>query len=121
MWFSDLRQPVDVVETALDVAAMLGGRALVAELWPQLFLVVERDDKIGANLLEEICLLDALQQDDPVGFPGHLNVDELVPRERVLIETLDAIFEQRLAERFGGCTCLDDRFLSWVSSIERFC
>src|ERR1700681_280037 len=64
----DLRQPVDVVETALDVAAMLGGGALVAELRPQLFLVVERDHQVGANLLEEVGLLDALQQDDAVGF-----------------------------------------------------
>src|ERR1700736_1256939 len=27
---------------------------------------------------------------------------------------------QHLAERFGGCICLDDQLLSWVSSIERF-
>src|SRR5262249_21775355 len=41
-----LREPVDVGEAALDVAAMLGRRAFVAELRPQLFLVVERDDEI---------------------------------------------------------------------------
>src|SRR6202048_3746008 len=66
-----------------------------SRIWPQLLLVVERADKIRANLLEEIRLLDALQQDDPVGFPGHLNVGELVPIQRVLIETSNAIFEQR--------------------------
>src|ERR1700748_2469087 len=60
---SDFRQPIDVVETTLDVAAMLGGRALVAKFRPQLFLVVERDDEIGATLLEEVGLLDSLQQD----------------------------------------------------------
>src|SRR5438874_13653980 len=38
-----LRQPVDVGEAALDVAAMFGGGAFVAELRPQLFLVIERD------------------------------------------------------------------------------
>src|SRR5712664_3682493 len=41
---SDFRQPIDVVEAAVDVAAMLGGGAFVAEFWPQLFLVVERDN-----------------------------------------------------------------------------
>src|SRR5882672_671224 len=60
----DLREPVDVGEAAFDVAAVLGGRALVAELRPQLFLVVERDDEIAADLLEELALLDALQQRD---------------------------------------------------------
>src|SRR6185312_15421541 len=35
---SGLREPVDVGEAALDVAAMLGGRALVAEFGPELFL-----------------------------------------------------------------------------------
>src|SRR5260370_6619398 len=93
---SDFRQPIDVVEAALDVAAMLGGRALVAELRPQLFLVVERDNKIGANLLEKVGLLDALQQHDAVGLPWHLNVGNLVLILRVLIETSNAIFKQRL-------------------------
>src|ERR1700691_371156 len=46
---SDFRQPVDVVEAAFDVTAMFGGRAFVAKFRPQLFLVVERDDKIGSN------------------------------------------------------------------------
>src|SRR5215468_5898485 len=53
----DLREPVDVGEAALDVAAMLGGGALVAELRPQLFLVVERDNEVTANLLKERSLL----------------------------------------------------------------
>src|SRR6185312_1242871 len=99
---SDFRQPIDVVETALDVATMLGGRALIAESRPKLFLVVERDDEIGADLLEEIGLLDPLQQNDPVGFPGDLRISDLVPILRVLIETPDAIFQHRLDGRILG-------------------
>src|SRR6202158_4437821 len=57
---SDFRQPIDVVEATVDVAAMLCGGTFVAELWPQLFLVVERDNQIRAKLLEEIGMLDTL-------------------------------------------------------------
>src|SRR5882757_10166894 len=39
-----LREPVDVGEAALDVAAVLGRGALVAELRPELFLVIKGDD-----------------------------------------------------------------------------
>src|SRR5262249_11094342 len=57
---SDLWEPVDVGEAALDVAAVLGGGALVAEFRPNLLLVVERDDEVAADRLEEFGLLDAL-------------------------------------------------------------
>src|SRR5689334_211746 len=59
---SGLREPVDVGEAALDVAAMLGGGSLVAELRPELFLVVERDDEVTADGREELGLFNALQQ-----------------------------------------------------------
>src|SRR4051794_25083766 len=96
---SNFRQPVDVVESALDVPAMLGRGALIAELRPQLFLVVERDHEIGANRLEEIGLLDALQQRDAVGLPRHLRVGQLVAVLRILIETADAVLDERFHDR----------------------
>src|SRR5665811_2035956 len=99
---SDFRQPVDVVEAALDVAAMLGGGTLVAELRPELFLVIERDNEIGAELLEEIGLFDSLQQNHPIGFPRHLGISQLVAILCVLIEAPDAVFEQRFYGRVLG-------------------
>src|SRR5215831_15690670 len=87
----DLGEPVDVRETAIDVAAMLGGRALVAEFRPQLLLVVERDDQIAAYLLEEIGLLDPAQQSDAITLPGNLGIRHLVTVARVMIETSHAV------------------------------
>ncbi len=64
------RQPVDVVEAAMEVAAMLGGGPLVAKLRPQRRLVVERhDESLRACLKNGVCSMP-LQQDHPVGLPG---------------------------------------------------
>src|SRR5215813_1035893 len=68
------REPVDVRKAALDVAALVRGRALVAEFRPDLFLVVERHDEIAADLAEEVGSLDALQQRHAIGFPGDLGI-----------------------------------------------
>src|SRR3954467_15123120 len=88
---SSLREPVDVGEAALDVAAVLGRGALVAELRPELFLVIEGDDEIAADLLEERSLLDLLQQHDAFALPGYLGVGNLVTLVGRLIELGDAI------------------------------
>ncbi len=58
----DLRQPVDIAEAAVDVAAVFGRRAFVTELRPELLLVIKRDDEIGPDLLEEVALLDSLAE-----------------------------------------------------------
>src|SRR5438045_5379369 len=94
-----LREPVDVGEAALDVAAVLGGGPLVAEFRPELFLVVEGDDEVTANLLEEGGLLDALQQRHAISFPRHLSVRHLVAIIGFLIQTRDAVIDQRLCGR----------------------
>src|SRR6202008_2076320 len=91
-----LREPVDVGEAARDVAAMLGRGTLVAELRPELFLVVERDNEVTTNLLKERSLLDLLQQRDAFALPGHLRVGNLMTLVRRLIELGDAIGDQRL-------------------------
>src|SRR5262245_14237780 len=96
---SSLREPVDVGEAALDVAAVIGRGALVAELRPEFLLVIERDDEVAADLLEERALLDLLQQHDAVGFPGHLGVGNLVAIVRGLVELGDTFRDQRLCCR----------------------
>src|SRR5258705_9753206 len=90
----DLREPVDVGEAALDVAAVLGGGALVAELRPDLFLVVEGDDEIAADFLEEGGLLDELQQCHAIGFPCHLGIGNLMAAVGFLIEPRHAVVDQ---------------------------
>src|SRR3954469_365417 len=91
-----LREPVDVGKAALDVAAVFGGGALVAELRPELFLVIEGDDQVAANLLEEGGLLDLLQQRDAFVLPLPLGVGNLVTLVGRLIELGDTVGDQRL-------------------------
>ena len=99
----DFRKPVDVGEAALDVAAMLGGGALIAELRPQLFLIVERDDEIAAHLLEKVAVFDAAQQLHAIRFPRNFGVSQLVPLAGVLIEPVHSIGDQRLCGRVFRC------------------
>src|SRR5581483_624442 len=93
---SDLREPVDIGEAALDVTAMLGGGALVAEFRPDLLLIVERHDEVAADGLEELGLLDVLQQPHAIGFPFDLGIGHLVIIARVLVEARDAALDHRL-------------------------
>ena len=51
-------EPLDVVKTARDVAALGEGLALVAEDRPYLLLVVEADNEAAADRLEERRVLD---------------------------------------------------------------
>src|SRR5712672_1814077 len=95
----DLREPVDIGESACDVPAMFGGGALVAELGPELLLVVERDDEVAAYLLEEGGLLDALQQRHAIGLPLHLRIGNFVSVVGLLIEPGDAVIDQRFYAR----------------------
>src|SRR5687768_8539450 len=48
-----VRQPVEVVEAAVQIAALRERRPLVAEQRPDLGVVVERDDRLRAHGLEE--------------------------------------------------------------------
>src|SRR5215216_8175928 len=48
-----VRQPVEVGEAPVQVAALLEGRALVTEQRPHLRVVVEREDRLRADGLEE--------------------------------------------------------------------
>src|SRR5271163_94345 len=99
---SALRQPVDVVEAAMDVAAVLGGWSLVAELLPEVVLVVERDEQVAAQGLEEFRGLDAAQQFDPLIFPGNLEIRHTVLVLCVGIEAGDTFFQHRLCRRVLG-------------------
>src|SRR5271157_6278836 len=102
---SDRRQPVDVVEAAMDVAAVLGGGPLVAELRPDLLLVVQRDHKVAADLAEERRLLHALQHDDALLLPRHVDIGGIEVALGVLVGALDAerdhLVERPIAARLG--------------------
>jgi hypothetical protein len=76
-WFPPSAQPVDVVEAAIDVAAVLGGRALVPELRPHLRIVVERGDEIAAQLAKEIGLLDLAQECDGLAIALPSQADKI--------------------------------------------
>src|SRR5215469_15700827 len=82
---------------------MLGGGALIAELRPQLFLVVERDDEIAAHLLEKVAVFDAVQQLHAIRFPRNFGVSQLVPLAGVLIQSVHPIGDQRLCGRVFRC------------------
>src|ERR1700730_1089091 len=58
-----VRQPFEVVEAALHVAALLPGAALVAEVGVGQRIVVERRDAGAANLAEERSSLERLDRD----------------------------------------------------------
>ena len=55
-------QPVEVVEAAVDVAALVERRALVAEQLPDLVVVVQRDHRDAADEREELGVGDLAQE-----------------------------------------------------------
>ena len=59
-------EPVHVVEAAVDVAALGGRLALVAEDRPHLLVVVEAGDEVAAHLLDEGRRLALLEERDAV-------------------------------------------------------
>src|SRR5438552_1754562 len=62
-----LREPVEVVEAAVQVAALLERGALVAEQLVDLAVVVERDDRLRPDGLEEGRAAHRLQQLERAG------------------------------------------------------
>src|SRR5262245_58362642 len=61
-----LGQPADVVETALEIAAVLERGALIAKERPHLRVGVERPRRGAAHRLEEVRTLGALHGFEPV-------------------------------------------------------
>jgi len=67
-------EPVDVVEASLDIAALFPGRTFIAQLWPNLFVVIKACHQIAAYLLKEGTFLNALEQGNPVLLAVNLGV-----------------------------------------------
>ena len=88
-------QPVQIVEPAVEVAALVEGGPFVAEQVPHLAVVVERDHGRGVDLLEERLAVDLAQR---LGGRVVVEVEEAVGVE--IIQTV----RQRLATivSFGG-------------------
>src|SRR5690606_36459985 len=63
-------QPFDIVEAALDVAALGIGLALVAEERPDFLLVIKAGHKPASHLLEEGAILDIAQDGDALFLPA---------------------------------------------------
>src|SRR2546421_5020650 len=67
-----VRQPFEVVEAALQVAALFPGAALVAEVGVGQRIVVKRRDASAANLAEERSSLERLDRNQlAIGALGH--------------------------------------------------
>src|SRR3954468_7786429 len=92
-----LRQPVDVVEAALQVAALLPAWPLVAEARPELRLIVEGHHQVAPQLLEEGRRRDRLQQRDAVMLPVERDIAAAPaePVRRRLVEPVHATLEHR--------------------------
>src|SRR5690606_15503311 len=82
-------EPRDVVEAALDVAALRIALALVAEERPDLLLVVEPGHQPAAHLLEEGRGLHAAHDRHPVRRPRHRRMGGIPRPRRRRIERRD--------------------------------
>src|SRR6056297_2924336 len=67
-------EPGDVVEAAIDVAALGIGLALIAKQRPDRLLVIKAGHQPAAHLLEEGAVLDSAQDIDAVALPSDAQV-----------------------------------------------
>src|SRR5919112_2174023 len=100
-----LHRPARILKSSEQVAALLGGAALIAKGGPNVLVVIQGYDSVSAQGLEELAGLDALQRIELIAL------GQSEPRHAVgAVEVGDARLDQSHQLRAGrhfGVECLD--------------